>query len=156
LFLSRPALGAGPWDESATWLSVSVESVLRPWLSDLSTAVFPDGGYIVMRNGTHGHALLRAPTARFRPAHSDALHVDLWWKGKNLLRDGGTFTYADSAVAKTLSGAAGHNVQEFDGHDQMPRVSRFLYGGWTRVVGAQAITTTPDGQSWRGSYTDVW
>src|SRR5262249_18296214 len=130
LFLFQPALEAGLWDEFATWLCVSVESVLRSWLSDLSTAVFLDGGYIVMRNGTRGHALLRALTARFRPAHSDSLHVDLWWKGKNLLRDGGTFTYADCAVAKILSGAAGHNVQEFDGYDQMPRVSWFLYGSW--------------------------
>src|SRR5438874_11503920 len=50
LFLSRPALEAGPWDEFAAWLGVSQEGPLRPWTDGLS-AVFPDGGYVVMRNG---------------------------------------------------------------------------------------------------------
>ncbi len=38
----------------------------------------------------------------------------------------------------------------------MPQLGRFLYGGWVRVVGSPAITTTTDGQSWAGRYTDVW
>lgn len=156
LFLSRPALEPGPWDESAAWLSVSGEGLAQPWLSDLNKAFFPDGGYVVLRNGAGACALLRAPTARFRPAHADALHLDLWFKGTNVLRDGGTYSYADGTIAKALSGAVGHNVLEFDDHDQMPRLGRFLYGGWVRVVGAPAITTTADGQSWAGSYTDVW
>jgi hypothetical protein len=38
----------------------------------------------------------------------------------------------------------------------MPRLGRFLYGDWVRVVGLPAITTSANGQSWAGSYTDVW
>lgn len=156
LFLSRPALEPGPWDESAAWLNVSGEGLGQPWLSDLNNTFFPNGGYVILRNEAGACALLRAPTARFRPAHADALHLDLWFKGTNVLRDGGTYSYADGGVATALSGAAGHNIQQFDDHDQMPRLGRFLYGGWVRVVGAPAITTTADGQSWAGSYTDVW
>jgi hypothetical protein len=126
-------------------------------VNDLSSTVFPDGGYVVMRNKTGARVLLRAPTARFRPAHADALHIDLWWRGENLLRDGGSYAYAEGgAVAEALASVVGHNTQQFDDHDQMPRLSRFLYGGWVRVLGMPAITTTADGQSWTGSYTDAW
>ena len=156
LFLDSPAFKPGPWDELAAWLGISPKGLARPWLSDLGAAVFPDGGYVVIRNGTGACVLLRAPTARFRTAHADALHLDLWWKGKNLLRDGGTYSYADGAVAKTLSSVVGHNIPQFDDRDQMPRLSRFLYGGWVQVFGAPVITTTTDDQSWSGSYMDVW
>jgi hypothetical protein len=157
LFVGGAALESGPWDESAAWLGVPVQWPVRPWLNDLSSTVFPDGGYVIMRHKTGAMLLLRAPTARFRPAHADALHLDLWWKGKNLLRDGGTYSYADGgAVASALASVAGHNTQQFDGHDQMPQLGRFLYGNWVRVVGEPAITTSADGQSWMGSYTDVW
>jgi hypothetical protein len=156
LFLSRPALEPGPWDESAAWLGISAEGIAQPWLSDSNTFFFPDGGYVIMRNETGACALLRTPTAQFRPAQADALQLDLWWRGTNLLRDGGTYSYADGAEAKMLSSVVGHNLYEFDDHDQMPRLGRFLYGGWVRVAGAPGITTTADGQSWAGSYSDVW
>lgn len=157
LFIGRAALEPGPWDESAAWLGVRTEGVVQPWLNELSSTVFPDGGYVVMRNRTDARVLVRAPTARFRPAHADALHLDLWWKGENILRDGGTYSYGEhDAVGGSLSSVVGHNVHQFDGHDQMPRLSRFLYGDWVRVVGAPTITRNPDGQSWTGSYTDVW
>ena len=157
LFIGSAALKSGPWDESAAWLGVSTEALVRPWLNDLSSTVFPDGGYAVMRNSTGVRVLLRAPTARFRPTHADALHLDLWWKGKNVLRDSGTYTYGDhDAVAGTLSSVVGHNIGQFDDHDQMPRLGRFLYGSWVRVLGVPAITTSANEQSWAGSYTDVW
>ena len=157
LFIGSGALESGPWDESAAWLSVPAEGQARPWMDNLSSAVFPDGGYVVMRNGTVGQVLLRAPTARFRPAHADALHVDFWWKGKNFLRDGGSYSYADSDVVTTaFASAVGHNTQQFDGRDQMPRLGRFLYGDWLRVIGEPVITTSAEEQSWAGSYTDIW
>jgi hypothetical protein len=157
LFIGSAALSSGPWDESAAWLGVLAEGPVRPWVNDLSSAVFPDGGYVVLRNGKGARVLLRAPTARFRPAHADALHLDLWWRGKNLLRDGGTYAYAGGgAVAEELASVVGHNTQQFDGHDQMPRLGRFLYGAWVRVAGAPQIDARADAQTWQGSYTDVW
>jgi hypothetical protein len=157
LFLRSAALSSGPWDESAAWLGVPAEGPVRPWLNDLTSAVFPDGGYVVLRNGKGAQVLLRASTSRFRPAHADALHLDLWWSGKNLLRDGGTYAYAEGgAVAKELASVVGHNILQFDGHDQMPRLGRFLYGAWVRVAGAPQIVARADAQTWQGSYTDVW
>lgn len=38
-------------------------------------------------------AMLRYPRFRFRPSQADALHLDLWLEGRNLLRDAGTYSY---------------------------------------------------------------
>jgi hypothetical protein len=82
-------------------------------------------------------ACLRTGPLRFRPGHADLLHLDLWDGSLNLLRDGGSGAYNPAAEARWwhthLSGTAGHNTVEFDGADQMPRVSRFLFAGWPRT-----------------------
>ena len=79
-------------------------------------------------------ALLRTGPLRFRPGHADLLHLDLWDGPLNLLRDGGTGAYnppPDRAWWHAhLTGTAAHNTVEFDGADQMPRVSRFLFARW--------------------------
>ncbi len=79
-------------------------------------------------------ALLRTGPLRFRPGHADLLHLDLWDGPLNLLRDGGTGAYNPPPGAAWwhahLTGTAAHNTVEFDGADQMPRVSRFLFARW--------------------------
>ena len=88
---------------------------------------------------------------RFRPAQADLLHLDLWHAETALLRDGGTGAYnppPDCAWwTDALAGTAGHNTIAFDGEDQMPRVSRFLFARWPRCH------ALPDGavlRDWRG------
>lgn len=82
-------------------------------------------------------AFLRTGPLRFRPGQADLLHLDLWDGAVALLRDGGTGAYnptpADRQRAALLAGTAGHNTVEFDGEDQMPRVSRFLFARWPRT-----------------------
>lgn len=157
LFLSSAALESGPWDEAAAWLHITADRAGRPWTSELGSAIFSDGGYLSMRNEAGARVLLRAPTAKFRPLHADALHLDLWWKGENLLRDGGTYSYAEcGALPGLLASVEGHNAFQFDGHDQMQKLGRFLYGDWVRVAGMSDITSSEEGQFWSGSYTDAW
>jgi len=91
---------------------------------------FDKGGFGVLRRDDW-MAVLRYPRYRFRPRHCDALHVDLWRGGENLLRDGGSFSYnAGTRWLAYFTGAAGHNTIEFDGRDQMPHLGRFLRGAW--------------------------
>ena len=78
-----------------------------------------------------GKAILRIPKYYFRPSHSDALHLDIWQDGINWIRDSGSFSYALTYTEqKNFSGTKGHSTIEFDGEDQMPKISRFLYGNW--------------------------
>lgn len=72
---------------------------------------------------------MKYPRFKFRPSQADALHVDLWHNGTNLLRDAGTFSY-NKEGAECFSGTAAHNTVEFDDRDQMPRLGRFLFGDW--------------------------
>ena len=77
----------------------------------------------------------KLPIYRFRPSQCDALHLDVWWQGKNILRDGGTYSYNTTADdLNYFSGVASHNTVQFDGHLQMPRLSRFLFGAWLKPL----------------------
>lgn len=136
LFLDRRAFRPGPWDALADWLGVALPPVIEPLPAE---AIFADGGYAVLRHG-EAMAMLRFPRFRFRPSQADALHLDLWYRGENLLRDGGSFSYnADTEWIDYFGGVASHNTVQFDGAPQMPRLSRFLLGDWleTEASGAK-------------------
>jgi len=124
LFEGRDAFGAGPWTTPLRWLSVP-DGAPGPRPDSIS---FTDGGYHVLRAG-RALAVMRFAQFRFRPSQADALHVDLWHRGVNLLRDAGTFSY-NAEGAGWFSGTAAHNTIQFDGRDQMPRLGRFLFGDW--------------------------
>jgi len=123
----------GPWDEKMLWLfgSESLESPLEPF-QPVAHFAAPAGGYYVFR-GTFSHMLTRCHTYRDRPSHADMLHVDLWYKGENVLRDAGTYMYyCHKTWQKFFSSTAAHNCVEIDGVDQMCKGPRFLWFRWTR------------------------
>lgn len=127
LFLDASAYSAGPWDVALQWLGLDRKERQLPAPAN---AHFPAGGFAVLHNG-RAMAVLRYPRFRFRPSQADALHLDLWVDGHNLLRDGGTFRYnTDTASLEYFSGVESHNTVQFDRAPQMPRVSRFLLGQW--------------------------
>ena len=104
--------------------------------SPQAVELYAKGGYAVLRPATTNWALLRLPTYRFRPAHADPLHLDLWCKGVNLLRDGGSYAYnADAVELAYFPGIASHNTFQFDKVEPMPRIGRFLFGDWLHLEG---------------------
>ncbi|WP_043339633.1 heparinase II/III domain-containing protein [Belnapia moabensis] len=111
-------------DLGCAWLGLAAGPVLEP----LPAEWVAEG-----LRGWHSGALravLRTGPLRFRPAHADLLHLDLWDGPRNLLRDGGTGSY--NPWQRALWATAGHNTVEFDGRDQMPSLSRFLHSHWPR------------------------
>lgn len=91
---------------------------------------FNESGLISSQNNNFFIAF-KLPKFKFRPSQCDALHLDVWFKGQNLLRDGGTYSYNSTVEdLNYFSGVASHNTVEFDQHQQMPRLSRFLFGAW--------------------------
>ncbi|MEZ5931563.1 MAG: heparinase II/III-family protein [Alphaproteobacteria bacterium] len=143
-----------------------------------SSRVMPDGGFVLMaptRPGvpTEGPVLpgtsatspagvpatvwgcVRFPSFAFRPAHADALHLDLWVDGVNLLRDSGSFSYNPApGAAPDLRATAAHNTIEFDGRDQMPRLGRFLFGSWLKPSEVGELAEGDGLLSWSGAYRD--
>jgi hypothetical protein len=141
----------GNWNSPLRWLGLGVPV---KQLAKAGSVQFGDGGYSLLRRGKV-FAMLRFPRFRFRPSQADALHVDLWAAGQNLLRDAGTYSYnAGEEMTRYFSGTAGHNTVQFDGRDQMPRLSRFLFGDWLKARDVMQVTEFGDAVKAAAGYTD--
>lgn len=115
---------------------------------------FDDGGYATLRV-QRACAVMRYPRFRFRPSHADALHLDLWLKGENVLRDGGTFSYnTEPRWLRYFAGTESHNTVQIDGRDQMPRLGRFLFGRWLRADQVGAVADVGSTVTFQAAYRD--
>jgi hypothetical protein len=155
LFAGQRAYGIETCREHLEWLGVPTpEAVLPP----PGTRLFDDGGYAVLRRAD-ATCVLRYPRFRFRPAHADPLHCDLFVGGENVLRDGGTYSYgASPAEQLEFAGVRGHSTVQFDGREPMPRLGRFLWGAWLETAdlappreSAAAVSVAASYRDWRGA-----
>lgn len=148
LFEGRDAFGPGPWDQQLDWLEVPRVRKAAP----LDSRTFDDGGYHLMRAGAV-FAVMRYPRYRFRPGQADALHLDLWLNGENLLRDAGSYSY-NAEDSAWFRGTAAHNTVQFDNRDQMPRLGRFLFGAWPEAKDVVPVHATGQYVRAAAAYTD--
>lgn len=133
---ARAFPGDGEWHQPLVWFGVEPPTTPLP---ERVGCTLGDGGLHILRS-SRALAVLRYPRFRFRPSQADALHLDLWLDGVNLLRDGGTYSYnVSDADTAYFNGAPAHNLVEVDGRDQMPKVSRFLFGAWLRTQEVTAV-----------------
>ncbi|NQY65040.1 MAG: heparinase II/III-family protein [Alteromonadaceae bacterium] len=126
----------GNWDLPLHWLNISIpKEVVLPQCS----TQFSDSGYFILRNSTC-FIMLNYPKYHFRPSQADALHLDFWLQGENILCDAGTYSYnAGENYIRYFGGTKSHNTVEFDDKDQMPRLSRFLLGNWLKSKNIKPI-----------------
>lgn len=74
---------------------------------------------------------IRTPNTKFRPSSCDALHLDFWLGPDNILQDSGSYSYnCDPKIQEYFPSTKAHNTIQFDNKEQMPKISRFLYGHW--------------------------
>ena len=141
----------GPWDDSLKWLNVPAPQ--RP-ADSLRSVQFDEGGYSLLRKGA-AFVMLKYPRYRFRPSQADALHLDFWVKGENLLRDAGTYSYnSGDQFVNYFGGTESHNTVQFDGRDQMPRLSRFLFGDWLKAESVLPVVCSGKQVRCAAGYTD--
>lgn len=141
VFQQRRPFPPGPWDEPLRWLGAEAAAEPIPRTS-WSAA---DGGYYTLRSGD-SWAFTRCCTYRDRPGQADLLHLDLWWRGCNVLADPGTYSYNSPPPWRNgLAGTRVHNAPAVDGLDQMERGPGFTWFGWTQgeIVRRE---TSPDGR----------
>lgn len=124
------AYGPGPWNEQLLWL-FGPEALHRACVPTTAGDTWKDGGYGTLRRGDD-FAFVRGGHFRHRPSQADLLHVDVWWRGRNVALDPGTFSYNATGPWASIpfGGTACHNTVTVDGVDQAERVSRFLYLPW--------------------------
>lgn len=133
------------------WLELDAD---LPPLGDPGSAHCNSGGLILLRR-RDVFAMFRYPVFRFRPSQSDALHLDIWVKGLNLIRDGGSYTYNSTPeLVNYFSGVASHSTVQFDDRNQMPKLSRFLFGAWLKAKHVANDFSATDGCRAEAGYTD--
>lgn len=141
----------GAWNLPLLWLGLELPAALA---EAPASQQFDDGGFAVLRRGV-AMAMLRYPRFRFRPSQADALHLDLWLGGRNLLRDAGTYSYNTEAQwLNYFPGTASHNTVQFDDRDQMPRLSRFLFGDWLKTSTLEPLQETDGAIGFGAGYRD--
>ncbi|GGH35324.1 hypothetical protein GCM10011364_01800 [Mangrovimonas yunxiaonensis] len=112
-----------------------------------------DNELVVLNDGPI-KAVLKLPNARYRFATCDAFHLDLWYKGENLLCDSGSYSYNAGEETEKFKSVRAHNTIQFGQHEQMPKISRFLYGKWLNVQKIAGPEYKQNKWSWKGDYTD--
>lgn len=129
-------LPPGPWDEDLLWLfgpeALATEAPPAP---QPHSSAFESGGYYTLR-GDESWTMIRCHSYRDRMGQCDQLHLDLWWRGQNLLQDCGTYHYyvpGHNQLERYFQSIAAHNNIAIDGSEPAERVSRFLWFPWSRA-----------------------
>lgn len=95
--------------------------------------------------------LIVAKQDNFRPSN-DILHLDLFYKGINVLIDTGSYSY-NAKETSYFKSIKAHNTIQFGNGEPMPKISRFLNGEWVKVT-SEDIFENDNGISWSGKYQD--
>jgi hypothetical protein len=128
----RTALPAGDWDEPSVWLGL-------PEAAHTADASAYAAEHL---RGKGSWTFLQASSFRSRLGHMDQLHLDLWWRGRNVAADAGTYRY--NALApwdNPLVASRVHNCVTVDGRDSMTRGGRFLVLDWFPAEAARSLAT---------------
>ncbi len=133
-FQQELCFAPGPWLEDLVWLfgPDALGQATRD-LAPLAGQRFDRSGVYTLRSHeswifTHAESYID------RPAHADALHVDLWWRGLNMCLDPGTYLYyGHKPWLDALKHTCYHNTVVVDGKDQMERAYRFTWGYWHKA-----------------------
>jgi len=99
-------------------------------------AVFPDSGFVVVRDGPLWLAFRCGPASpRFLPAHAhaDALSFQLWWRGRPVAVDPGTYTYEPGPDRDWFRSTRAHSTLRVDGRDQFRLWGAFRSGPLPKV-----------------------
>ncbi|WP_159818032.1 heparinase II/III family protein [Colwellia sp. 20A7] len=152
LFFNKIAYeGEGEFNVPLEWLALKTPTQS---FFNKTPVDFVDGGYTFL-TASNAALYFNYPKFKFRPSQCDALHVDFWLNGQNVFRDGGTFSYnAGQKYIDYYSGVKSHNTIEFDSHDQMPRLSRFLLGDWLKTTSKKPLEISGDKQQVAAGYKD--
>ncbi|QED49189.1 alginate lyase family protein [Cytobacillus dafuensis] len=123
---------SGIHEENLLWLC-GIDSLSAPIdCQEKETKSYPIGGYYTIRE-KDSFGMIRCTTFKDRPAQADMLHLDLWWKGQNVLTDAGTFSYnTDIDQFLFFNGTSSHNTLMINNKDQMDKAQRFIWLNWIK------------------------
>lgn len=136
--------------EDMYWYGLHPGSGLTPVLQPFKSCYrFTAGGYYICRE-KDTLTFLRCGNHKDRPSQADNLHLDIWYKGMNILMDAGSYKYnTDEATLKYFMGTASHNTVMLGDYDQMEKGPRFMWYDWTQCESA-ILRETATEYIWEG------
>ncbi len=91
---------------------------------------YTKSGYHYLRNSAW-QIFFRAGYQHHRPYHDDIFHVDVWYKGYNLLCDMGTYSYNSHLKnSNHYMSVFGHNTMSVYPNNKFKRIGNFLVINW--------------------------
>lgn len=126
---------AGPADETSLWL-FGPGCLDLPLRNRTRTSVsFTHTGHHVMRGKRDGSfGAFRCGTIIDRFSQIDMLHLDVWWRGQNVLVDAGSYRYnGATAWHNHFLRTESHNTVKVDRRDQMVHFRQFKTLFWTQA-----------------------
>ncbi len=124
--------------EDVSWLSKNLDAQKTKTVDVATQAIaeFAIGGIYTIRD-KDSLTFIKCASYKDRPAHADNLHIDIWYKGENVLRDAGTFKYNTTPeLTKYFNGTSSHNTVTLGDFDQMQKGPRFIWLKWSEKVNA--------------------
>jgi hypothetical protein len=104
---------------------------------------YPTGGYYLIHDND-SMTYLRCGNHKDRPSQADNMHLDIWYRGINFLRDSGSYLYnSDPATLKYFMGTSSHNTVMLGDFDQMLKGPRFTWFAWSQSLDA-SLTESVD------------
>ena len=122
--------------EDIDWYGIGKEYKESLTVSD-GMHSFLQGGYYIIREA-ETLTFIKCGGYKDRPSHADNLHLDIWYKGENILLDAGSYKYnTDIETMRYFSGTASHNTVMQDDNDQMLKGGRFIWYYWSACKEAE-------------------
>lgn len=125
--------------EDSFWVlnNRSTQQNFKKLKQEIGAMSFDKGGYFICRT-ENSFTFVRCGSHKDRPSHADNLHIDIWVKGKNILRDSGTYKYnTDKEIVDYFAGTRGHNTVLVGNHSQMLKGTRFIWFYWSQCIAAK-------------------
>jgi len=125
--------------EDTNWINGNYTNSFPEIEIKLGANNFLDSGYYTI-NENETFTFIRCGKHKSRPSQADNLHVDLWHKSINIMRDAGTYQYnTDAETTKYFFGTASHNTIMLGNYDQMVKGPRFLWFYHSKLISASLI-----------------
>ncbi len=138
--------------EDVHWLNqnTSRQKKSRVHLDDKAIKLFEKGGIATIKE-KDSFTFVRNCQHQHRPSHADNLHLDIWYKGVNVLRDSGTYKYnTDQKYINHFNGTPAHNTVSIGGQDQMKKGPRFIWLNWSKGI-SNVLNEETDFYFYKGS-----
>jgi hypothetical protein len=137
LKLSQKNSFGGFVGEDLFWMGIYKNNILNYGMTkELRLSSYPCGGFYIIHDND-SMTYIRCGKHKDRPSQADNLHLDLWYKGVNVLRDNGSYLYnSDPDILQYFMGTRSHNTVMLGDFDQMLKGPRFMWFDWSQCIEA--------------------